>query len=73
MLCFEPPQSFGDRSDVCGIVRDIVAGQDEHVGFEPVRHLHRTLNVFKRGKWAVVRVGKLDDLEAVKLRRQAFE
>ena len=66
-------QKTCDRPNIIRLVRNIIAGQYEHIRPQSVRYFYRTRNVVKAGERAVRNIGKMDDLETVELFRQALE
>ena len=66
-------ENLRDRGDVLFLVRNIIASEEEHLGFKAVRDLHRTFDVFEICERTVVNVGKVNDPEPIKLFRESRE
>ena len=62
---FQTAQHLGARSGVTTLFRDVVAGQGDYVGLQPVCGVDRPFDLFAIGKRAVVYVGKLDYAKTV--------
>ena len=53
--------------------RDVIAGERDDVGLEPVGRIDSPLDLFSTGEGAVVNIGKLYDAKTIELFWQAMQ
>ena len=66
---FEISQNFGDRFDILRFVRNVIARQHEHIGFQTIGDLDGAPDVIEISERAVMNVRKMQDAKAVQLFR----
>ena len=61
-------QHFGAGRGILAFFGNVIAGQRDDVGLQPVGCFDRAFDLFPAGEWTVVNIGELNDAKAVEAR-----